>query len=158
MDFPLLEIDGALITRSFLSKRRRELWFVQRKAGLQVLLPTRNRVTDPASPAPKLTSRYIAKPDPLRHECVASGLIGVTVSKEAETRVSSFSDSLKRIRSVFAPSTTEIGRISPRVAEATRLYPFPAVVPYFHAVDMQIGAPQQAVAVWLTNIIAKFSL
>ncbi|MNP35774.1 hypothetical protein D3C76_1291220 [compost metagenome] len=77
-------------------------------------------VTEPLSPAPRLTS--LLSPNQTRWLTkVASGLIGVTVSKKRKPQVSSFSDSLKRMRSVLVPSTTEIRRISPWVAEATRL-------------------------------------
>ncbi len=87
-------------------------------------------VTEPASPAPRFTS--LLSPNQTRWLTkVASGLIGVTVSKKRKPQVSNFSDSLKRMRSVFVPSTTEIRRMSPCVAEATRLYPAPAVVPVF---------------------------
>lgn len=100
------------------------------KLAFRFLSCPRGIVTDPASPAPKLTSRL----SPNQTRCVtnvASGLIGVTVSKKRKPQVSSFSDSLKRILTRFRPQHDRDQAHIALVAEATRLYPAPAVVPVF---------------------------
>ncbi len=133
-------------------QRRGELRLSQVVAGFQVFFNCpRGMVTDPASPAPSLTS--LLSPNHTRWEIkVASGFDWRDGFIETEAPCQQFfSDSLKTNTVGFsAQHYRDKAHIAPGRGR-DRVVARAGGGAGFNAIGIEVGAPQQTVAVWLTD-------